>query len=529
MMDQLSDSEIEKLIQTMTKSGTQELNVSQLKQLKTYCRVSDDHIDRVVRHLFNALSANHSQIRVTTVLIIGELFGRSHRFRQLVTENLYDMFELCLELDPKRKLPKPKSFADKLKELTIDLMEKWTKEFGEGYQQLRSAMKYLKDNRLVDFRERVVQNTSQRLRAEEEGKRRENVLKLKITKSVEELSDLSKEVETLLTQINSCFELLLPKITETSDNSCDDYSTRIRHLNDFSINILFEPIVEIVANEDTKPIICNLKEFHSELSKILDNRLKRLIQIMTKGYDLCESHLKKAIDLKCKIESVRQKFLELKIIDSQDIKQLPKQDKDSDDSDDDDFIEVEEKEGLELFIPEERRHEYGLEPLDCNKPSTSGTQTSSIVLKSTDDSFVENRCNARLPSGKLCPRRDSIKCPFHGLIISRDSTGDPIDEIEKQKEALKRANDLPDWQNPVLLRELKAQIGIDLSLKSRKKRRKQNPELEDISKPEITSRKRLERKVFKKSVREKVDKDLDDIQYRNQTQYEDQWNYALQK
>ncbi|KAI9500662.1 hypothetical protein BX070DRAFT_229623 [Coemansia spiralis] len=34
-------------------------------------------------------------------------------------------------------------------------------------------------------------------------------------------------------------------------------------------------------------------------------------------------------------------------------------------------------------------------------------------------------CRAPLKSGKLCPRRDLVKCPFHGVIIPRDEFGRP--------------------------------------------------------------------------------------------------------
>ncbi len=32
---------------------------------------------------------------------------------------------------------------------------------------------------------------------------------------------------------------------------------------------------------------------------------------------------------------------------------------------------------------------------------------------------VEWSCRAPLPSGKLCPRRDRVKCPLHGKIVAR--------------------------------------------------------------------------------------------------------------
>ena len=136
-------------------------------------------------------------------------------------------------------------------------------------------------------------------------------------------------------------------------------------------------------------------------------------------------------------------------------------------------------------------------------------------------------CRARLPSGKLCPRRDQIKCPFHGHIVPRDNNGLPIDEEDRKREEAIKAKGPPDWQNPQLLKELKASIGIDLTVK-KGKRKKKYPELQDIKETENNSRKRLEKRVFKKSVRERVERDLDAIQHKNQIHFEDQWNYSLQ-
>ncbi|CAG2109671.1 unnamed protein product [Medioppia subpectinata] len=537
MADCLTDAECEKLVEELTKSGgtAQGLDNHRLKQLKTYCRRGGaDRIDRVFRQLFHALAANHSQIRCSALLLIDELFRRSHHFRLRVVDNLSELFELCLGLKPKtRPLPKPKAFAERLRQSAIDSLRKWTQEFGEGYETLRSAVKYLTDNRLVDFAERAVQTTDERQAADEELRRRQNVMKTKIEKCVEELRELSQEVDSVVTQINSCFELLLPNMAAEGQDieGSDDYSSRVKHLTDFSVDILLKPFAEIVDNDDTNPIISNLRELHSELSAILANRLKPVIQVMSKGYDLCEPDLKRAIDLKYRMSGIRQKFVELKIIKSGE-ELIPNHTKDLDDSDDD-FEEVPEKEGLEMFIPEHLRHEYGLEPLDHNQPSTSGASSSSSGQSSSKPSSSETtstalECKAMLPSGKLCPRRDAVKCPFHGPIVERDFNGEPLDAEHRRLDALRKANALPEWQNPRLLRELKASTGIDLTLNSTRKRAKKFPELQDIKRPAADSRRRLERRVFNKARRERVDKDLNEIQSRNQTHFEDQWNYSLQ-
>ena len=248
-----------------------------------------------------------------------------------------------------------------------------------------------------------------------------------------------------------------------------------------------------------------------------------MIHIISKGCDYCETHLKRGIDLKSDIENIRQKFFELKIIGNKELSEEQNQ------SSDDSAEEVDEKEELDfdLFIPECIRREYGLEPLE-QKPSTSVAQPSEDSSKQLNESENETKsrlqCRARLPSGRLCPRRDRIKCPFHGPIVGRDLDGVPINEEDRKREEELKAKAPPDWQNPQLLRELKASIGIDLTLNKRKRRKKYS-ELQDIKESENNCRKRLERIVFKKCVRERVERDLDEIQSKNQTHFGDQWNY----
>ncbi|KAJ3284038.1 hypothetical protein HDU79_008534 [Rhizoclosmatium sp. JEL0117] len=41
-------------------------------------------------------------------------------------------------------------------------------------------------------------------------------------------------------------------------------------------------------------------------------------------------------------------------------------------------------------------------------------------------------CGARMKNGKLCPRKDKAKCPFHGIKVPRDAYGDPLDPNHDQ-------------------------------------------------------------------------------------------------
>lgn len=46
---------------------------------------------------------------------------------------------------------------------------------------------------------------------------------------------------------------------------------------------------------------------------------------------------------------------------------------------------------------------------------------------------VKWSCRARLSSGRLCPRMDRVKCPFHGPIIARNDDGSPAKLADADK------------------------------------------------------------------------------------------------
>ncbi|CAH1724240.1 unnamed protein product [Aphis gossypii] len=142
---------------------------------------------------------------------------------------------------------------------------------------------------------------------------------------------------------------------------------------------------------------------------------------------------------------------------------------------------------------------------------------------------VDRQCRAPLPSGRLCPREDRFKCPFHGRIVPRDELGrviDPENKIILEKE---KKQNVPDWQDPQLLRDIQHQTGVDLKMpeKGSKRKRKRNSNLANLKKEQDTPRSRLEKKVFKKSSVKKVANILDGIDQRKfRDKFGDQFNYV---
>jgi len=141
----------------------------------------------------------------------------------------------------------------------------------------------------------------------------------------------------------------------------------------------------------------------------------------------------------------------------------------------------------------------------------------------------DHRCRAPLPSGKLCPRRDKLKCPFHGKIIPRDSEGLPIDADLKAKELeTKFQQESDQWKDPKYLKQLSIQTGRDLEGKSLKNKRKKYPNLIDLKKLTNTPRKRLMRKVCSTKMREKIINDYSQLDKQVHLKFSDQWTYALE-
>ncbi|GAB6019008.1 hypothetical protein CHUAL_000641 [Chamberlinius hualienensis] len=155
-------------------------------------------------------------------------------------------------------------------------------------------------------------------------------------------------------------------------------------------------------------------------------------------------------------------------------------------------------------------------------------------------SAIKWSCRAPLPSGKLCPRSDRIKCPFHGKIVARDEMGNPSREEDRmmlQTLLEKQQQENPDWQDPTLLKEIQAATGIDLTIKKRSngkdkkksKKKRKFPELSDINEVKSTARARLEKKVFNSASVKRVARVLDSQDLKKfDDKFGNQFNYSSQ-
>merc|ERR1712150_59122 len=72
------------------------------------------------------------------------------------------------------------------------------------------------------------------------------------------------------------------------------------------------------------------------------------------------------------------------------------------------------------------------------------------IYYTTEDIAIEEkeitrRCRAPLPNGKLCPRMDKVKCPFHGKIVDRDVHGAIVEHFEINQSQLNKEKVLQDY------------------------------------------------------------------------------------
>ncbi|KAG2183361.1 hypothetical protein INT43_006367, partial [Umbelopsis isabellina] len=145
-------------------------------------------------------------------------------------------------------------------------------------------------------------------------------------------------------------------------------------------------------------------------------------------------------------------------------------------------------------------------------------------------------CRAPLKNGSLCPRRDLVTCPFHGLIIPRDELGRPVDPKTKtpvvegdtyENESVDEGKDeavfsavgasqpalWEELSNDVMMQQGIAPIESNKRGQKRKKKSTTPSALIDVRKKPETRMDRLQRRIedprMKKIVEESLDYDRD--------------------
>ncbi|NXI34180.1 UVSSA protein, partial [Galbula dea] len=204
------DQRLAELVEELTTSGEPRLEPGRMKELKKICRSSEEHISHAYHLLMSRLTEEHAEVRFSAFQIMQELFTRSHHFRTLMIANFQELLELTVGIDHEQPLPPPKEVAQKLRKAAIKSVQEWHEKYGEAYKKLSLGYHFLKQNKKVDFQDVHARSLAERRREEEKQKRLDNIYKEKAKRAEKEMGEMSQEISDALTEMENCFQLLIP-------------------------------------------------------------------------------------------------------------------------------------------------------------------------------------------------------------------------------------------------------------------------------------------------------------------------------
>lgn len=268
------------------------------------------------------LSQKHAEIRLTSLLIIKELFQRSHHFRELLIADFQLFSKLVLEIDPNAPLPPPPAALKQLKLVAMQTIKEWYETYGEIYKKLKIGYQYLKKSRVVDFDDMEARSVHERRRIEEKEAKLTALRLEKLKALTEEVSTEETEIVDCLAQIENGLELLLPDefaIKEpnrnkgpNSSDTCDFRAHGITNNATFSLVIDVQPFQTIQVNQDNREIIrCMQEQYRLLTSRFLPVVFKWNILSAKLGSE--EQLQKKILDLKLRVELAIKKYQEINL------------------------------------------------------------------------------------------------------------------------------------------------------------------------------------------------------------------------
>ncbi|XP_033632589.1 UV-stimulated scaffold protein A-like [Asterias rubens] len=209
-LDSALCEQLDKLVEDMTHSGSPSLEEKPLKQLKKICRISDAYVEHAFHLLSNQLAEEHAEIRLSSFQIMNELFNRSHRFRELLVADMQEFLALTVETVGDYPLPPPKAAAKLLKEQTLKAVQEWNNKYGKAYKKLALGYGFLKYNKVVDFANLEARSAAERRAQAARQAKMQVLMAQKISRALTDMEETIPEINECLTQIENCFELLLP-------------------------------------------------------------------------------------------------------------------------------------------------------------------------------------------------------------------------------------------------------------------------------------------------------------------------------
>ncbi|GFN75255.1 UV-stimulated scaffold protein a [Plakobranchus ocellatus] len=203
-------SQMKKIIQELTTTGSPSLDVNTLKKFKRLCRDGDDNVRFAFYLIMSQLKKNHSEIRLSASQVADELFNRSHAFREILVNYLNEFLALTTETEASKPLPPPKAAAVKMKTDTLKMIQQWYDKYGQGYRKLVIGYDYLKNCKHIDFNDIRARSVAERMKIEEEERKKQKIMALRLAKVLKEISEEKDEIMMCVKEAESCLQLLLP-------------------------------------------------------------------------------------------------------------------------------------------------------------------------------------------------------------------------------------------------------------------------------------------------------------------------------
>ncbi|VDO92779.1 unnamed protein product [Soboliphyme baturini] len=489
--------------------------------------------------------------RLNAVRVIDYLFGLSRQFRMCTIEELPNLITYTLETDPlHHPVPGRLKAREELKSSFLKILLSWHEKYGSKYGQLHLAHEHLKRRLKIHFDGINLSNEFE-VRREREAADRHKRLELKLLERVKvEFSELESDINSCLSEMNNGIRLLVPLIEDSVDVNGPSTSFADCVVPDSVTVALNVKKTPLYLTEDNADLVNSLRDTYKLMVNDYQPKLKKWLKTASK-YGSPLSLMRRLTDFSNTLSSLKQKFDDLNITTSSKAKESSD---DDDCSDFQEVSEKEglemmwkppddvpqyilnsldvSKQPSSLVSTESSKQvsvtdnrpaipvvSYGLDlkywnkqnveaPLrmrndyDCHRfwrPIESDDTCQDEDIAAYRERIIEftgkfepvlHECRAPLKNGKLCPRKDRVKCPLHGLIIPRNEED--------------------------FLQDLTAGTGIDFL---RNKKRK-------TCNTQSTRRNAIRKKVLNVSSLKRVGRQLDSSQsLRNYSRFRDQWNY----
>lgn len=474
------------LIERATNSTAKEVDPRLLRSIKSAARSSDLEVRVAAQTLVAHLRRPHSQVRYLSLLIADELFSRSALFRRLLVPDLDLLLTLTVGFRRHLPLPPPSSVAAALRSKSLEILERWNERFGVHYRQLRLGFDYLKNTLRLQFPNRQ----QERRQREERSVRSQQILSTKFNDLKVNFSSIKMEIQSTIDEIEQCLEIIEVKDEESCDLVGGGEELEFNSLELMRIRMdSMREGEKVRENSENRAVFDAIRELYKLLVTkhlaAVQDWISVLVRVEARDNRFRDLALKEFIDLRNAVRGVKKRCDDLGCV--LDVRVVSREDEEEEDLWEEGKIEAC---AMSSDVPpsaskgKEKDVDVGSSSDKSSKACSSLTPLRSKLIAeapvvewslalddwgSQRDALANHRgleldnhwgrvdpdavipaekiaelklhctvyreesteirpCLAPLRKGGLCQRRDLRVCPFHGLIVSRDGEGNPIEQ-----------------------------------------------------------------------------------------------------